>query len=387
MLRSCREIGCRLARAFQKHGSEWLAREYLGKPWAPIRFVLKPERQEVLGDIAAYRAWLESWKRIAADCPQEVRLESEPVRWLQAGIRETLAAVEVLGARGAFALMPEGPALARRYARALVRLRGASPCLAAALLHQTGFLMESEPDEFDRLCVAVTWLSRHEKAGCFVRELPIEGVDSKWLERNRSLAAPILTEMMGLAEPLRAADIETRWALRTPSPLIRVRHADILVPGLPAEAMVALPPEVFEAAIRPPRRVAVLENLQTGLSIRVRPDTLVVIGMGAAVDMLARVSWMKHTCIRYMGDLDQHGLAILARLRGWLHGVQSVLMDRSAAERFAHLAVADPTREIPCPAEGLTESELALWDYLRSGRLRLEQERIPIAILNEAFAS
>jgi hypothetical protein len=26
-------------------------------------------------------------------------------------------------------------------------------------------------------------------------------------------------------------------------------------------------------------------------------------------------------------------------------------------------------------------------DYLRSGRLRLEQERIPIAILNEAFAS
>ena len=69
---------------------------------------------------------------------------------------------------------------------------------------------------------------------------------------------------------------------------------------------------------------------------------------------------MKHTCIRYMGDLDQHGLAILARLRGWLPGVQSVLMDRPVAECFEHLAIADPTREIPCPAEGLTGSECLL---------------------------
>ena len=40
----------------------------------------------------------------------------------------------------------------------------------------------------------------------------------------------------------------------------------------------------------------------------------------------------------------------------------------------------------PAPAESLTHDELALYERLDAQRLRLEQERLPLALVNRAFA-
>ena len=132
-------------------------------------------------------------------------------------------------------------------------------------------------------------------------------------------------------------------------------------------------------------RVAVVENLQTGLSLKVPEDVLIVSGMGAAVKALASVAWARRAQVAYMGDLDQHGLAILAELRRALPQTESVLMNLATLHRWQALAVQDPTDALRKPLAGLEPAELALFDILQAQRLRLEQERLPIADINQAF--
>ena len=107
--------------------------------------------------------------------------------------------------------------------------------------------------------------------------------------------------------------------------------------------------------------------------------------MGAAVKVLSDVWWAPDADIVYMGDLDQHGVAILADVRQKLPQVRSVLMDETVLRYWRRLAVTDPTALIRMPAVGLTESEAALFQHLQVSRLRLEQERLPIGLVSRAF--
>ena len=380
------DVGAKLQRRFRNNAGAWLTQAYAGKGWEPISCRLKPAKAEVLADIAAYRAWLADWRHAAGRSPSGLRLEFESVSWHQAGVSEVLSRVEILTVEGAFSLMPDGEALGRAHARALCRLRRTSDGIAEGLLNEPQFVLESSEDEFDRLRAVASWLLTHERADCFIRELPIEGVGTKWLERNRALVASVLSRAMHLPEPLRAADIESRWGIRSTPALFEMRHADIIVPGLPAEAPVALPLEALLSPRTLPRKVAVVENLQTGLSLRIAPDTLVVMGMGAAIEAFSKVPWVSRVPVLYMGDLDQDGVRILARLRRHLPAVRSILMDCTTLERFRHLCIRDETRLIRVPAEGLTAGELMLLERLQAERLRLEQERIPLELICEAFS-
>ncbi|MFT3860777.1 Wadjet anti-phage system protein JetD domain-containing protein [Micropruina sp.] len=106
------------------------------------------------------------------------------------------------------------------------------------------------------------------------------------------------------------------------------------------------------------------------------PGVIAVHGNGLVVTELAAVAWIAGSRVLYWGDLDSHGLAILGELRAVLPQTESVLMNTEVLQRFAHLAVADPT-----PRRGaighLTPGETRALEWLREGDLRLEQERIP----------
>ncbi len=83
----------------------------------------------------------------------------------------------------------------------------------------------------------------------------------------------------------------------------------------------------------------------------------------------------------HWGDLDTHGFAILARLRGGLPHFCSFLMDRETLHRHRSLWVSEPE-----PSTGdllrLTPGERRVFEELKEKILegkgvRLEQERIP----------
>lgn len=377
-------IGEALEGRYRRHAREWLQRAAAGAPFEVQSFGIAVAKKDAARDVAAYGAWEAQWQSLT---DPGLRVVREPALWRELGRSDRPVKLLVLSLKAAFSLMPEGRRLGRAFLTALQRaerLEGAGEGdIAAACLSEGRFILEADDAEFERLAAVLAWLKDHERADCYIRELPVEGVDTKWLENNRALAARLMTSILGLETPLAAADVARRWNLLSPPTLVRVRHAQVVVPGLPAEALVALPAAVLSAGAV--ARVAVVENLQTGLALDVPEDVLIVTGMGAAVKALSLAAWVKQAKIVYMGDLDQHGLAILAELRRVLPQTQSVLMTTETLKRWRHLAVTDPTGRLKAPEAGLTAEEAALFHALQGERLRLEQERLPIDAINRAF--
>jgi hypothetical protein len=114
---------------------------------------------------------------------------------------------------------------------------------------------------------------------------------------------------------------------------------------------------------------------------------VLIMGLGYGVDIISSILWVQSAECIYWGDIDTHGLSILAKARTFLPLMRSVLMDRGTLLEFSELWVEEPEQ---CAAEslgGLTEDELELFQGLRTNRwgnrVRLEQERIPWAFAQD----
>ena len=391
MLKFPQDLADRLGKRFEDSLPNWLAADLTHTPFAPMEISVAVSRREAGEDILAYNRWEKAWTCLEARFPGAIVLRRTPAAWQQLGRTEKITHVVLTNPDAVFALLPEAERVAERYRRALARLgelaagTAAAQRLALALAQQARFVFESDDAECARLVETVLWLASHRPAACYMRELPIEGVDSKWLERHRALCARLLTSVVGFSTPLTAEDVEREWQIASPPQLVGVRHAHLSVAGLGVDDFVGLSLDVLTRV--PRKRVIIVENKQTGLSLHVADEALIVCGMGRSVVALARIAWMERAQIDYMGDLDQHGLVILAELRTKLPKTTSVLMDTATFERYGALAVPGQAPPLVMPAQGLTGKELDLFELLQRTGLRLEQERIPLSVIERAFAA
>ena len=391
MLKFPQDLAERLSKRFEDSLSGWLEAEITHAPFASIEIAVGVSRREAAEDILAYNRWEKAWTDLEARFPGAIVLRRAPAAWQQLGRTEKITHVVLTRPEAVFAFVPEGERVSERYSRALARLDALQSGpdharrLAIALAQQARFVYDSDEAEFERLTETVLWLAAHRPASCYMRELPIEGVDSKWLEKHRALCARLLTAVLAFPLPLTSEDVEREWQIASPPQLVGVRHAHLSVPGLGPDDFVGLSLDVLSRV--PRKRVVIVENKQTGLSLHVEDEALIVCGMGRSVVSLARIPWMARAQIDYMGDLDQHGLVILAELRARLPKTASVLMNVETFERYRALAVPDPTQPLSMPAQGLTSKELDLFELLQRTRLRLEQERIPLSNIETAFAA
>lgn len=228
--------------------------------------------------------------------------------------------------------------------------------------------------EFEAVLRTLSWLLKHPNAGLFPRALPVEGVDSKWLERRRAALARLWNTVTG--ENVSSADfLEHAGLLRLPQ-FVLVKNAAAWVGEEAAEEVVQLPVETLAKKAPESPVVLIIENEQTALSLDF-PDVPIFLALGYGVTLLANLPWMKEKRILYFGDLDTHGLAILAECRRLFPQTESVLMDLPTFERWRDFAVTEPKGTALSP-EHLTPEERALANVLSAGRLRLEQERIPL---------
>lgn len=138
-------------------------------------------------------------------------------------------------------------------------------------------------------------------------------------------------------------------------------------------------------------RVFITENRINGLAFPSLAGSIVIFGLGYAVDQLADVPWLHDADVWYWGDIDTHGFGILNRLRARLPHVQSLLMDRQTLEAHRSLWVKEPEhRRYTGEPAHLLPDEYALFDDLRHDRLgarvRLEQERIGFAWVQDALS-
>lgn len=317
-----------------------------------------PTESTALRDSAAAIGWVASWRDIPG-------VDWETRRWASLGAQHVPVRVSVAGATAIARLAGAARGWSVLSARSAT-LHARWPAAVAEPIRREGrALLTLDDADFERLVLVLTWIERNPLSGRYVRQLPIRGVDTKWIERHRALvraftAAITGTETLGLAE--------------NPA-LIRLRILDpALRPGGLAD--LAAPAEELARSALAPRRVLVFENLESVLAMPELPGTVAVHGSGYAVGRLRAIPWLRDAPIRYWGDLDSNGFAILNLIRSACADVTSVLMDERTLDDHLDLAGHEAT-----PNRGvfplLTAGEHAVLDRLRrDGDLRLEQERI-----------
>lgn len=394
-LKTLREADALLVRRFERSLVERLLGEAFGLSYEPA-FHLSLGRvteAEAVRDLHGLKAELVRWREILPHRPGwRVVLAEQRFRTVGLTVRLprelTVDSTESL----IRALQPNGvtPAVWRtaisrlqRFCETFGLTSDDSRRSAAASLRGLKLLFPQDTSdrEFEAVLRTLSWLLRHPNAGLFPRALPVAGVDSKWLDRRRGTLARLWNTVTG--ENVSAADfLEHVGLLRLPQ-FVLVKNAAAWVGEEAAEEVVKLPVETLAKKAPESPVVLIIENEQTALSLDFR-DVPIFLALGYGVTLLESLPWMKEKRILYFGDLDTHGLAILAECRRLFPQTESVLMDLPTFERWRAFAVTEPKGAEPSP-EHLTPEERALADVLSAGRLRLEQERIPLGTVREAL--
>ncbi len=227
-------------------------------------------------------------------------------------------------------------------------------------------------DLWPALLSAYRWLLGARGSGRYLREITAPGVDTKFVERHRSL----LAQLLGV--PTAAPAFLTALGLRTKPETLRFRPSPAvgLTVGL-SDLTVRLDElATLDLAVA---CAVVVENEITFLSVPVPRNGVVVWGKGFEVDRAGAMPWLASAAVVYWGDLDTHGFAILNRLRAWLPQTRSLLMDRETLLAHRDRWVAETSPAV-ARLDRLTTAEQALYQDLVTDRfgehVRLEQERI-----------
>lgn len=224
-------------------------------------------------------------------------------------------------------------------------------------------------DDWQMLLGVIDWLADHrqECGNCYVRQLPIRGIDTKWFEKHQGLIDPLCEALSGAKSSFAKDSFQ-----------MRIRFLDESLAPCGLTDVQALPAQLATLD-NLPNLVFICENKVNMLALQDMEGAVAIWGQGYAVNELAPITWLNDVRILYWGDLDSHGFAILNELRSHFPCAESLMMDLETLERHRDLCVAEPK-----PARGsfehLTSAEQAVLDVLLAGdgvgALRLEQERI-----------
>ncbi len=361
----------RLAVLWRRQAGQWLGG---GGEW-PLALPLQPPgERRAMSDWDGFRAWRDSWA--AWRGPGQV-LWSER-RWPSLGKQAVPERWQLANADEVATALGQ----TRRWTRAVQRRAEAVarwPRLDNWLRRHVDWLADTADSEWQRLGAMFAWLLAHPDSGLFARQLPVAGLNSKWLEAHTGLLGQWLQAQQADAEqrgfwPLSGLRREAdRLRLRVLDPALRQR-----VGGL---GDIQTPLDELARLDWAPRTVFIVENKQTGLAFTDLPGSVVLLARGYAIDRLHQFPWLQQADrLCYWGDLDTHGLAILGRLRGHLPRLESLLMDEATLHACRALWVQEPTPHGADRIAQLDDAEQALYRDLKRDRfgprVRLEQERI-----------
>ncbi len=373
-----------LVRRFNNQHQTWLTGE---GSW-PLDVGLGiPTENDVAEDAAGVREWVSAWT---------VRTGAGDVVWAERqfarlGKHKFPASLNFATPGEAAAAVGQGQrwhVAAERYQRLVVQW----PALTAgsALTSKFNVLADYSADDFERLFSLLAWLDANPSSNLYLRQLPVEGLDTKWIEQRTGVVT-------GLLRAIRSARDDAGFfelcGLTRPPHRVRIRllcpELRRLVGGLrdieaPVGDLAALPIA--------PAYVVIVENQETGLALPDVAGAVAIMKLGNAVSALDALPWLRGVRKTvYWGDIDTHGLAILDRARRVLPELRSVLMDGVTLLEHRSLWGQEG---VQCPDVDLVhleEHERAVYAGLRANtwgqRVRLEQERLPWDIAVAAVRS
>lgn len=261
------------------------------------------------------------------------------------------------------------------------------PQLLSLLREKPKLIMEYE-GVWQELLQVCDYFMHHPKPHCYIRELDIEGVDTKFIEQYKSVLDTLLSRLL---EPsifdasmtkLAHHGFEKKYGLNYDLPTIRFRILDrnLYLHGL---SDISLPLNEFQHLAIDCDTVFITENKINGLSFPDVERAIVIFGLGYGVESLKNIEWLQHKQLYYWGDIDTHGFAMLSQIRGYFPHLHSFLMDRKTLETYQMLAVQEvENKRFIGSLPHLTTEEQEVFEALKANQygccFRLEQERIPM---------
>ena len=363
-----------IKRKYQNNHREWLRMSVSDNdPIWPLEINLDiPTEREAIQQQEGVRAWITAWK----SCRGSGTLVRTERHWRSLGVQVVPQKLIFNGPADAVSWAGESEAWSNavgRYKTLVQRW----PALIDVLPKYYNVLSNSDNGNILRITEILSWICDNPGSGLYPRQIPVAGVDSKWLESNKGLVCDLVSAIMGTNE----RDFYTACGLKPPPHLIRIR---ILDPGIRSRFSglcdISAPWEEAANLDIGPSNIFIVENLQTGLAFEDLAGSVVIMGLGYNVDVLDRIPWLHHARCIYWGDIDTHGFAILNRARTHLPSLETALMDRQTL--FAHRDLWVPEKEQSASAELplLTNEEQELFLSLKNNvwgrQVRLEQERI-----------
>jgi hypothetical protein len=350
-MKSVTEVAAYCARRFAAKRQAWLRGDELDAFPLEIN-VAPPSEKEAMANLGAVKAWVAGWRQITQG------LEWRERRWRVIGAqtlpdRLFIADEDQLASWAGHA--GEWKRVRHRYQAVVSRW---PHCQLAASRAYDALATYSEAD-FNRLLALLSWLDQNRSSGLYHRQIPLAGMDTKWVEARK----PLITSLVSSITGVEGVDFYATCGLLTPPNLVRFR---ILDPSIRAALFgmgdLTVPVAEFARACLPVKTVFIVENLVTGLACADIPGAIVIMGRGYAVEFLSDCLWLRDVNVFYWGDIDTHGFAILSRVRGRLPHVRSILMD-DATRMYQLSQSLSGDEEIPSPdihPSNLTEDEARL---------------------------
>jgi hypothetical protein len=257
--------------------------------------------------------------------------------------------------------------------------------LKSLLIKEPKLIMEYA-EVWDRLLRVCHYFLSSPRPNLYIRELEIEGVDSKFIEQYKRVLDKLLEIVLEASfydkeiSKISHYGFEKKYGLKYDLPTIRFRILD------PKHYIcnlddLSLPLNLFKNLDLACEHVYITENKINGLSFPKKENAMVIFGLGYGIESLKEVAWLQERNIYYWGDIDTHGFAMLSQIRSYFPQTQSLLMNHETVMRFKHLAVIE-NKPFKGELSNLTQSEQRVFERLKRDHygeaLRIEQERVSL---------
>ncbi|MCZ2813712.1 DUF2220 family protein [Modestobacter sp. VKM Ac-2979] len=239
--------------------------------------------------------------------------------------------------------------------------------------------------DFGLLCTAAAWFATNDATGRTPRQVPIEGLHGKWLNRYRGLVTALAgKDSLGLVD--RPSRVHITY-LDPEHCAAGGRKHDSITLGDPMA-----PPYLPSIAV-------ITENKDTAVYFPPLSGAIAIEGNGdAAPARLPRIPWLATVPrLIYWGDIDADGYEIVDALRRNGLPLTTILMDQDAYTAYERYGAwtDDRGNPIPCAPRknlpNLTSAERAVYEALTdpawTRTRRIEQERIPLEVARAHLAA
>ncbi|MEX5748567.1 Wadjet anti-phage system protein JetD domain-containing protein [Massilia sp. X63] len=370
------EVRQLLLRRFGRQHRTWLEAGAASQAW-PLDIPLGlPGEQAALAQMAATHAWVRTWQAWNG----EGTLCWTERRWRTLGTQRLPERLRLDNPRQLAWWIGE----LDRWDRAVLRhaqLVQRWPALAVHAATAFDALADFSDSDIDRLVAALAWFEANPRSGLYLRQVPIPGLDTKWIEARQGLLCGLISVLHGFEAG--ASDIHALCGLRRVPGLVRMRALDpALRQRIGGLGDLSAPVEELARLDLDPCHVLIVENLQTGLALEDLPGVVAFMALGYGVDQLGGLPWLGGAHCLYWGDIDTHGFAILNRARGVLPNLRSFLMDQDTLLQHRPLWSEEPSQHPAQELERLHASEAAVYRGLKQhawgASIRLEQERVAL---------